>query len=120
MAVGLVSLLTRIPARSDLAITGEISLRGRLLPIGGLREKILAAVRAGLKRVIIPSRNVDDLELVPVDLRNQIEILMAEHVEQVLDWALLKSPFEADSAPRRTWAATSAANGRAPAPSGEA
>ncbi len=96
MAVVLVSLLTRIPVRSDLAMTGEISLRGRLLPVGGLREKILAALRAGLNQVIVPARNADQVQELPKDLKNRIEVLLAESVEQALDWALVSSPFAPD------------------------
>ncbi len=93
MVVALVSLLTRIPVRCNLAMTGEISLRGRILPIGGLREKLLAAIRAGLKQVIIPARNRDDLEGLPAHLSERIDILQAETVEQALDWALVTTPF---------------------------
>ena len=114
MAVILVSLLTRIPVRSNLAMTGEISLRGRLLPIGGLREKVLAALRAGLSHVIVPARNSDQVQELPRDLQSRIEFLLAESVEQALDWALVSSPFAPD---HQGWARHNTAEHKKQSPS---
>ena len=74
MYTALVSLLTGVPVRPDVAMTGEITLRGNVLPIGGIKEKVLAAHRAGIKRVIIPERNVKDLIDVPDEVKNEMEI----------------------------------------------
>ena len=75
MYTALVSLLTGVPVRPDVAMTGEITLRGNVLPIGGIKEKLLAAHRAGIKRVIIPERNVKDLIDVPEEVKSEMEIL---------------------------------------------
>ncbi len=88
MATSIVSALTRIPARSDLAMTGEITLRGRVLPIGGLKEKIMAAHRGLLKRVLIPKENAKDLKDVPGKILQEIEIEVVEHMDEVLRHAL--------------------------------
>jgi len=88
MATALVSALTGIAVRSDVAMTGEISLRGRVLPIGGLKEKALAAHRRGLTRVIIPSRNAKDLPEIPAGVREQLEFIEVDHMDDVLEHAL--------------------------------
>ncbi len=88
MLVALVSLLTGRPARSDTAMTGEISLRGLVLPIGGVKEKVLAALQAGISRVILPARNKRDLEDVPSKARELVEFVWAERVDQALAAAL--------------------------------
>jgi len=90
----LVSALTGRPVRPDVAMTGEITLRGRVLPIGGLKEKIIAAHRAGIKRVIIPKKNEKDLIEVPKRTRKGIEIIFVDHVDQVLATALLPKASE--------------------------
>jgi ATP-dependent Lon protease len=92
MFTALVSLLAGIRVRHDVAMTGEISLRGRVLPIGGVKEKILAAHRAGIKRVIIPDRNKADLEEVPQEVRDELEFVFVSHLEDVLKAALEKLP----------------------------
>ncbi|MBK8215956.1 MAG: endopeptidase La [Myxococcales bacterium] len=92
MFTALVSLLTGIRVRHDVAMTGEISLRGRVLPIGGLKEKVLAAHRAGIKRIVLPERNVPDLEEVPVEVKGDLEFIAASKMEQVLDAALEEKP----------------------------
>lgn len=92
MFTALVSLLTGIRVRHDVAMTGEISLRGRVLPIGGLKEKTLAAHRAGIKRVIVPDRNKADLEEVPKEIRDELEFVFVKKVEEVLDAALEEMP----------------------------
>jgi len=88
MFVALVSLLTGRIARSDVAMTGEISLRGLVLPIGGVKEKVLAAVRAGIKTVLLPARNQKDLEDVPDGARRQIKFVWLEHVDEAVAAAL--------------------------------
>ena len=88
MVTALVSLLTRRPVRSDVGMTGEVSLQGQVLPIGGLKQKILAAHRAGLKTVIFPKLNEADLEDVPEDVRRDMTFHMAESIDEVLAYAL--------------------------------
>jgi ATP-dependent Lon protease len=88
MATALASTLMDCPVRRDVAMTGEITLRGHVLPIGGLKEKLLAAHRAGIKTVIIPRDNVRDLELLPPHVRDEMEIVPVDRMEQVLDRAL--------------------------------
>jgi ATP-dependent Lon protease len=82
------SILSGVPVRDDLAMTGEITLRGRVLPVGGLKEKVLAAHRAGLRRVLVPRRNEIDLEDVPADLREEMEVVLVESIDEVLREAL--------------------------------
>ncbi|MGE0322046.1 MAG: endopeptidase La [Polyangiaceae bacterium] len=92
MFTALVSLLTGIRVRHDVAMTGEISLRGRVLPIGGLKEKTLAAHRAGIKRVILPERNKADLEEVPREVRDDLEFVPVHKLDEVLEAALERMP----------------------------
>jgi ATP-dependent Lon protease len=92
MFTALVSLLSGIRVRHDVAMTGEISLRGRVLPIGGLKEKTLAAHRAGIKRVIVPERNRADLEEVPKEVRDELEFVYVNRLEEVLVAALESVP----------------------------
>jgi ATP-dependent Lon protease len=92
MATAIVSALTGIPVRKDVAMTGEITLRGNVLQIGGLKEKLLAAHRAGIKRVIIPDRNVKDLIDVPEEVKNEMEILSVKRMDEVLALALKDPP----------------------------
>ena len=92
MYTALVSLLTGVPVRPDVAMTGEITLRGNVLQIGGLKEKLLAAHRAGIKRVIIPDRNVKDLIDVPEEVKNEMEILSVKRMDEVLALALKDPP----------------------------
>ncbi|HEY3587523.1 MAG TPA: S16 family serine protease, partial [Myxococcaceae bacterium] len=89
MATALVSALAKIPVRRDVAMTGEITLRGRVLPIGGLKEKTLAAHRAGMKTVLIPKENRKDLRDIPKKIRDQLRIVPVEYVDDVLREALL-------------------------------
>ena len=89
LVTALISALTNIPVDPELAMTGEISLRGRVLPVGGIKEKILAAVSLGMKRVLIPSQNAKDLEDIPDELRNRIEITPIEKIEEV--WPIAKT-----------------------------
>src|SRR6202030_3429056 len=82
------SILTGRPARDDLAMTGEITLRGRVLPIGGIKEKVLGAHRAGIRRVLLPTRNEADLDDIPADLRGEMELVLVDSIDQVLREAL--------------------------------
>jgi ATP-dependent Lon protease len=88
MVTALTSAITGIPVLQNVAMTGEVTIRGRVLPIGGLKEKLLAAKHAGVKTVIIPSRNVKDLSEIPDEIKEGLEIHPCEHVEQVLKVAL--------------------------------
>jgi len=89
MATSLASALLRVPVRKEVAMTGEITLRGRVLPIGGLKEKLLAAYRAGIKTVLIPKDNLKDLKDVPPVVTKSIEIVTVDHMDEVLKRALL-------------------------------
>ena len=89
MATALVSLLTGRPVRKDVAMTGEITLRGQVLPVGGIKEKVLAASRVGLTTVILPKRNQKDLDDIPEAVRSKMHFIFAERVDQVVDAALL-------------------------------
>jgi len=93
MATALISVLTKVPVRKDVAMTGEISLRGKVLPIGGLKEKILAAVRAGMKTVIIPEQNRKDLEDIPKEMQKKVKIVPVKEIDEVLKLALEKFPI---------------------------
>jgi ATP-dependent Lon protease len=92
MFTALVSLLTGIRVRHDVAMTGELSLRGRVLPIGGVKEKVLAAHRAGIKRIILPERNKPDLEDIPREVRDELEFLPVSRLDEVLKAALEREP----------------------------
>ncbi|MDO5090196.1 MAG: endopeptidase La [Cardiobacteriaceae bacterium] len=92
MATALLSALTEIPVRGDLAMTGEITLHGRVLAIGGLKEKLLAAQRGQIKTVLIPEENVKDLRDIPQDVKNDLEIIAVSSVEQVFEHALVETP----------------------------
>jgi len=93
MTTALVSVMTGIAVRQDVAMTGEITLRGRVLPIGGLKEKSLAAYRAGIKVLIIPKENEKDLEEVPPHVLSQFRVVTAEVIEDVLKEALVSAPL---------------------------
>lgn len=92
MTTALVSVLTGIPVRADVAMTGEITLRGEVLPIGGLKEKLLAAHRGGIKLVLIPEENVKDLAEIPDNVKNAIEIVPVRWIDKVLELALERKP----------------------------
>ena len=92
MATAIVSVLTGIPVRKDIAMTGEVTLRGRVLPIGGLKEKLLAALRGGIKKVLIPVDNVKDLAEIPDNVKSGLELVPVSHVDEVLKHALVKQP----------------------------
>jgi ATP-dependent Lon protease len=96
MATSLVSLLTGINVRADVAMTGEITLRGKVLPVGGIKEKVLAAKRAGVKRIIMPDRNKKDLVEIPEENRKDLEFIFANMIADVLKHALVKVPTPLD------------------------
>ncbi len=92
MVTSIVSTLTGIPVRPDVAMTGEVTLRGRVLPIGGLKEKLLAALRGGISKVLIPAENQKDLAEIPANVKEGLEIVPVEHVDEVLAHALTARP----------------------------
>jgi ATP-dependent Lon protease len=92
MATAITSILTGIPVRRDIAMTGEVTLRGRVLPIGGLKEKLLAALRGGLKKVLIPEENAKDLADIPASVKNGLEIVPVSRMDEVLKHALVRLP----------------------------
>jgi ATP-dependent Lon protease len=93
MATAIVSVFTGIPVRRDIAMTGEVTLRGRVLPIGGLKEKLLAALRGGIKKVLIPEENAKDLADIPASVKNGLEIVPVARMGQVLEHALIRAPL---------------------------
>ncbi len=93
IAISMISALTGIPVRCDVAMTGEISLRGRIMPIGGLKEKLLAASRGGIKKVLIPVDNEKDLKDVHDEIKNNIEVILVTHLDDVIEHALEKKPL---------------------------
>jgi ATP-dependent Lon protease len=92
MASAITSILTEKPVRSDIAMTGEITLSGNVLPIGGVKEKVLAAKRAGLKTVILPQRNKNDVEEIDRELKKGMEFVFVEKVDEVLKMAFSEKP----------------------------
>ena len=96
MATAIVSVMTGIPVRRDIAMTGEITLRGRVLPIGGLKEKLLAALRGGIKTVLIPEENVKDLAEIPDTLKEGLKIVPVSRMDEVVKQALLREPEPID------------------------
>ena len=93
MVTSIVSVLTSIPVRKDLAMTGEVTLRGNALPIGGLKEKLLAALRGGIKTVLIPEENEKDLAEIPDNVKSSLEIIAVKNVSEVLKIALIEAPI---------------------------
>jgi len=92
ICTAMVSALTGIPVRSDVAMTGEITLRGEVLQIGGLKEKLLAAHRGGIKTVLIPEENVKDLAEIPENVKNRLDIHPVKWIDTVLEMALERKP----------------------------
>jgi len=92
MTTAMVSAMTGIPVRADVAMTGEITLRGEVTAIGGLKEKLLAALRGGIKTVLIPEDNVKDLQDIPENVKNGLEIVPVKWIDKVLEVALEKMP----------------------------
>jgi ATP-dependent Lon protease len=111
MVTSIVSVLTGIPVRKDIAMTGEVSLRGNAMPIGGLKEKLLAALRGGIKTVLIPEENEKDLAEIPDNVKDGLEIIAVSHVREVLERALIDTPasIEWDEAAEEAAAAAAAA-----------
>jgi ATP-dependent Lon protease len=122
MTTAFVSVLTGIPVRADVAMTGEITLRGEVLPIGGLKEKLLAAHRGGIKTVLIPEENVKDLQEIPDTVKNNLEILPAKWIDRVLEVALerLPEPLPEDESARTAPAAAVEVTSAAPSAEGGA
>ncbi len=117
MVTSIVSVLTGIPVRRDIAMTGEVSLRGNAMPIGGLKEKLLAALRGGIKTVLIPEENEKDLADIPDNVKEGLEIIAVKHVSEVLEQALIRKPesIEWDEAAEEAAAAAAkAAEGAGP------
>jgi ATP-dependent Lon protease len=102
MAVAMVSLLSGIPVRADVAMTGEVTLRGRVLPVGGVREKALAALRRGLRKLIIPEANRHDLDELPPELARQLEFSFVHSMDEVLELALVELPAAVRKRPPRS------------------
>jgi ATP-dependent Lon protease len=94
MVTALVSALTNIPAKADVAMTGEVTLRGRVLAIGGLKEKLLAAIRMGMKMVIVPKSNMRDVKEFEHELEGKLKVVYVENMDEVLKLALVRSPFD--------------------------
>jgi ATP-dependent Lon protease len=92
MCTALVSALTKIPVRSDVAMTGEITLRGEVLPIGGLKEKLLAAHRGGIDKVLIPLENEKDLAEIPKNIKDKLTIVPVKWIDEVMEHALVRQP----------------------------
>ncbi len=115
MVVSIVSVLTKIPVRKDVAMTGEVTLRGNALPIGGLKEKLLAALRGGIKTVLIPAENEKDLVEIPDNVKQGLEIIPVSHVSEVLKHVLVRQPepIEWDEAAEEAAAAKAALSGSA-------
>jgi ATP-dependent Lon protease len=109
------SILTGRPARDDIAMTGEITLRGRVLPIGGIKEKVLGAHRAGIRRVLLPTRNEADLDDIPADLRKEMQLVLIDSIDQVLAEALTKARVSPRSRSGSNGAASAGVPGRAAA-----
>jgi ATP-dependent Lon protease len=101
MVTALASLVSGRPVRSDTAMTGEISLRGNVLPIGGVKQKVLGARRAGIKRIILPAHNEPDLEEVPEEVRKEITFILASTIDEVLEQALKPAATESAAAPAK-------------------
>jgi ATP-dependent Lon protease len=102
IATALASLLCRRPARHDVAMTGELTLRGRVLPIGGLKEKLTAAARSGVKQVLVPERNKNDLVDLPDEVKKLLDLTLVETIDDVLELALLDAPVEDRRGERRS------------------
>ena len=96
MVTAMISTLTATPVRRDVAMTGEVTLRGRVLPIGGLKEKLLAALRGGIKTVFIPAENEKDLADIPLEVRDDLTIHLVDMIDEVLNIAL-ESPLVSES-----------------------
>ena len=112
MVTSIVSVLTEIPVRRDIAMTGEVTLRGNILPIGGLKEKLLAALRGGIRTVLIPKENAKDLREIPDQVKNGLEIIPLSHVSEVLNIALTDKPQPIEWDPESIIGTGSDSNGK--------
>jgi len=101
LATSLASLLTGRPIRADLGMTGEITLRGKVLPVGGIKQKVLAAHRAGLRTVIMPARNEKDLDEIPDEVRQEMQFVFVDSVSEVFDTALRQEVVDFPFLPER-------------------
>jgi ATP-dependent Lon protease len=113
MCTAIVSSLTNIPVRADVAMTGEITLRGEVLPIGGLKEKLLAAHRGGIKHAIIPHENTKDLAEMPDVIKKSLEIHPVKWIDEVLEIALEKAPTPLNESKKKAVKTKAAASRRA-------
>ncbi len=113
MCTTIVSVLTGIPVKRTVAMTGEVTLRGRVLPIGGLKEKLLAALRGGIETVLIPEENVKDLEDIPQNVKDGLEIIPVSNVDEVLNHALVEPIIPVEWEPEHDMAVTAQADGDA-------
>ncbi|MEL7177767.1 MAG: S16 family serine protease, partial [Pseudomonadota bacterium] len=122
MVTSIVSVLTQIPVKKDIAMTGEVTLRGNVLPIGGLKEKLLAALRGGIKTVLIPKDNEKDLPEIPDNVKDGLTIIPVGHVSEVLEHALTEvpDPIEWDEAAEEAAAAKAALDAKGDLPSATA
>ena len=114
IATALASLASGVPVRADVAMTGEVTLRGRVLPVGGVREKALAALRSGIKTIIIPERNVSDLREIPKELKKRLEFVPVRHMRDVLDTVLV-TKLDWQPQPAAVAAPSRSSSGMAPA-----
>ena len=112
MCTALVSMLTHLPVRADYAMTGEITLRGEVLEVGGIKEKLLAAHRGGIKNVIIPAENVKDLKEIPDNIKKDLAIKPVRWIDEVLSYALNGYPERLPAKSRRLKAAAMAGNNK--------
>jgi ATP-dependent Lon protease len=94
MAVAITSALTGLPVSSNMAMTGEITLRGRILPIGGLKEKLIAALRGGIENVLIPKENERDLKEISAKVKRRLNLILVENMDEVLEHALVAEDSE--------------------------
>ena len=98
MATAVISSLTEKPIKKDVAMTGEITLRGRVLPVGGIKEKVLAAHRAGIKTLILPRKNEKNLEEIPKQVRRKLEFVLVDHLDEVLTVAFVSPEAQKEGA----------------------
>ena len=90
MCTAMISTITNTPVRKDIAMTGEITLRGKVLPVGGIKEKVLAAHRAGIRKVLLPADNKADIDDIPEKVRNEIEFVLISNAREALDQVLVR------------------------------
>ncbi|SVC50605.1 uncharacterized protein METZ01_LOCUS303459, partial [marine metagenome] len=111
IAVALISALTDTPTRADVAMTGEITLRGRVLGVGGVKEKAVAALRSGMRRVVLPAANASDLELLPQEVREQVVFDLVRTMDEVMNAALVQSPLHVGQPALETGVGVSVSHG---------